>query len=138
MLSHVHIGTNDFPRALAFYGGILEELGYVLKFREDETSWAGWMEPGKPRPLLLVGRPFDGQPAVPGNGQMTALLAPSRAAVDRSYARALALGASDEGGPRPAAPVPPGLLRRLCARPGRQQALLLLPRTGVGARHGGL
>ena len=99
MLSHVHVGTNDFPRAFAFYGAVMEELGYALKFREDDQSWAGWMEPGKPRPLLLVGRPFDGGPAAAGNGQMTALLAPCRAAVDRSYARALALGASDEGGP---------------------------------------
>ena len=77
----------------------MDELGYVLKFREDDKAWAGWMEPGKSRPLLLVGRPFDGRPAGPGNGQMTALLAPSRGAVDRSYASALDLGGSDEGGP---------------------------------------
>ena len=99
MLSHVHIGTNDFPRALAFYGAVMQELGYVLKFREHDNAWAGWMEPGKPRPLLLVGRAFDGRPAVPGNGQMTALLAPGRDAVDRSHATALRCGGLDEGGP---------------------------------------
>ena len=55
------------------------------------------------RPLLLVGAPVNGEPAAPGNGQMIALLAPGRAAVDAFHAVALANGARDEGppGPRP-------------------------------------
>ena len=57
------------------------------------------MAAGQPRPLLLLGRPFDGEPAAPGNGHMTAILAPSRDTVDRSYATALRLGGSDEGAP---------------------------------------
>lgn len=57
------------------------------------------MEPGVPRPLFLVGRPWDGKAAQPGNGQMVALLAPSRAAVDAAYAAALAHGGAGEGAP---------------------------------------
>src|SRR3546814_8721352 len=51
---------------------------------------------------LGVLKPFDGQPAAPGNGPMVALAADSRATVDRVYQRALELGATDEGpaGPR--------------------------------------
>jgi uncharacterized glyoxalase superfamily protein PhnB len=50
-------------------------------------------------PLILL---IDGQPASVGNGMMVSLAASSRAQVDAVYARAMALGAKDEGpaGPR--------------------------------------
>ena len=83
MLSHVHIGVTDFDRAFAFYKGLMDELGFALKFVELERPWAGWMQPGRERPLFLIGRPYDGEQASPGNGQMVALLAPTRNAVDR-------------------------------------------------------
>jgi catechol 2,3-dioxygenase-like lactoylglutathione lyase family enzyme len=57
------------------------------------------MQAGLGRPLFLIGRPYNGERAAPGNGQMVALLAPNRDAVDRSHARALANGARSEGEP---------------------------------------
>lgn len=99
MLSHVHIGVNDFERAMAFYGPLLERLGLALRFRAPEVPWAGWQVPGVARPLFLIGRPFDGQPATPGNGAMNALLAPDRATVDEAHALALRHGGSCEGPP---------------------------------------
>ncbi|MCP8941075.1 VOC family protein [Alsobacter sp. SYSU M60028] len=99
MISHVHVGVSDFPRALAFYDALLAELGLVRKFVEEGRGWAGWVPHDAPRPLFIVGRPYDGGRARPGNGQMVALLAPSHTAVDRVHALALALGGVDEGGP---------------------------------------
>ena len=99
MISHTHLGITDFDRAFAFYDRVLSALGLVLKFSEPENSWAGWMAPNQPRPLFLIGKPFDGQPHVAGNGQIVALLAPTRAVVDQTYATAMALGASSEGAP---------------------------------------
>ena len=99
MLSHVFIGVNDFERAFAFYSAVLAELGLVLKFREDDRPWAGWMKPGVARPLFLVGKPFDGEAAVAGNGHMVALLAADRLMVDRVHTTALAHGAACEGPP---------------------------------------
>ena len=99
MISHVFIGVTDFQRALEFYRAVMDELGYVLKFTEPARPWAGWMQPDRPRPLLLIGHPANGKQAASGNGQMVALLAPSRAAVDRGHAVALAHGGSDEGAP---------------------------------------
>jgi catechol 2,3-dioxygenase-like lactoylglutathione lyase family enzyme len=99
MLSHVFIGVNDFERAFAFYSAVLAELGLALKFREDDRPWAGWMKPGVARPLFLVGKPFDGEAAVAGNGHMVALLAADRLMVDRVHATALAHGAACEGPP---------------------------------------
>ena len=99
MISHVFIGITDFPRALAFYALVLDSLGLVLKFSDPAKPWAAWVSPTAARPLLLIGTPFDGELATPGNGQMLALLAPSRAAVDQCYATALRLGAQCEGPP---------------------------------------
>lgn len=99
MLSHVFIGVNDFDRAMAFYSPVLERLGLVLRFTESDRPWAGWQTPGVARPLFLIGRPFDGQPAAPGNGAMNALLAADRATVDAVHALALQHGGRCEGLP---------------------------------------
>lgn len=99
MLSHIHIGIADYDRALPFYTALLAELGLERKFAERDKGWAGWMTPGVARPLFLIGRPFDGGPASAGNGQMIALLAPTRGVVDRCHALALAEGGTDEGPP---------------------------------------
>jgi catechol 2,3-dioxygenase-like lactoylglutathione lyase family enzyme len=99
LISHVFMGISEFEPALAFYSALMTELGMVRKFADSEKQWAGWVAPGQPRPLFGIGRPFNGAPHAPGNGQMTALLAPSRDAVDRAYAAAMAAGASCEGAP---------------------------------------
>jgi lactoylglutathione lyase len=99
MLSHVFVGINNFEPALAFYGALMSELGNRLRFSQPEKSWAGWQPADAARPLFVISAPQDGQPAACGNGQMTALMASSRAAVDRAYAAALAHGGSCEGAP---------------------------------------
>ena len=99
MLSHVHIGTNDFSAAFAFYAPMMKQLGLVTKFVEPEKRWAAWRKPGAARPLFIIGQPFDGMPASQGNGQMTAFLAPSHEAVAQCHALAMQWGAGDEGAP---------------------------------------
>ncbi|HJU99234.1 MAG TPA: VOC family protein [Burkholderiaceae bacterium] len=99
MISHTFIGVGDFPRALRFYSAVMEELGLQLKFADAARPWAGWMKPGQARPLFLIGAPFDGEQASSGNGQMVALLAPSREAVRRAHASALRHGGACEGAP---------------------------------------
>ena len=99
MFSHVFIGVGDFDRALAFYGPLMAALGMEQRFCDRSRPWAGWQVPGQARPLFLIGAPYDGGPHAPGNGQMTAFLAPDRAAVDLAYALALAHGGSDTGPP---------------------------------------
>lgn len=99
MISHVFLGVRDFNIAFDFYTALMAELGLVLKFSDAEKPWAGWMSSEQPRPLFVIGLPFDGEPASAGNGQMIALLAPSREAVRRCHALALSHGAVDEGEP---------------------------------------
>ncbi len=99
MISHVLIGVTQFERALVFYGAVMDALGLQLKFADAATPWAGWMKPGSLRPLFVISHPFDGAAHAPGNGQMTALLAPTRAAVDAAHAAALVHGGACEGKP---------------------------------------
>jgi predicted lactoylglutathione lyase len=57
------------------------------------------MASGKARPLFVIGSPYNGEMATAGNGQMIALLAPTRAGVDNAYASALKNGGRCEGAP---------------------------------------
>lgn len=98
MFSHIYLGTGDFERALAFYRPLLAGLGIAERFCDPTRPWAGWQSSPGPRPLLLVGAPLAGEHA-PGNGQMVALLAGSRAQVDHAHATALAHGGRCEGAP---------------------------------------
>ncbi|MBY4729179.1 VOC family protein [Cupriavidus pauculus] len=101
MISHVFVGVTDFDRAFKFYLAVMEEIGLTLKFCERDTAMAGWMAADAPRPLFLIGTPYDGNPARCGNGQMVALLAPDRRTVDKVHASALANGGTCEGAPGP-------------------------------------
>jgi len=96
MIGYVTLGTNDLPRATAYYDALLGELGAKRLMETDRyIFWGVSMQ----QPSLCVIKPFDGEPAAIGNGNMVALVVNARDKVDRLYAKALALGGSDEGAP---------------------------------------
>ena len=99
MFSHIFIGVSDFDRALAFYKPLTAVLGIQPRFCEKERPWAGWQSTPGPRPLLLIGTPYNGASHVAGNGQMVAFLAQTRALVDEAHRVALANGGTSEGAP---------------------------------------
>ena len=99
MIGYVTLGTNDLPRAAAFYDALLAEIGAQRIWSTDRgIAWGVAMD----KPSLGVMKPFDGKAASVGNGVMVAIAVDARDKVDRVYARALALGGTDEGpaGPR--------------------------------------
>lgn len=98
MFSHIFVGVTDFDRALAFYQPLMAALGVAQRFVDPSRPWAGWQSSPDPRPLFLIGIPFEGAHA-PGNGQMTAFAARSRAQVDAVHAAALAHGGHCDGPP---------------------------------------
>ena len=51
------------------------------------------------KPGLAICKPYDGNAATAGNGNMTAIACDRRARVDALHARAMELGGSDEGAP---------------------------------------
>jgi predicted lactoylglutathione lyase len=99
MIGYVTLGTNDLPRAAAFYDALLAEIG-AKRLWESERG-IGWGV-AQDRPALGLLKPFDGNPATVGNGVMVALVVDAREKVDRLYRKALELGGRDEGpaGPR--------------------------------------
>ncbi len=99
MIGYVTLGTNDMARSAAFYDALLAEIGAKrLWDTERGIAWGvSWTTPS-----LGIMKPYDGQPATVGNGVMVALVVKTPAQVDAIHAKALALGAKDEGaaGPR--------------------------------------
>ena len=99
MIGYVTLGTNDLPRAGAFYDALFSDLG--AKRLWDYSRGIGWGT-SPDQPSLAVMTPFDGSPATVGNGVMVGLVVKTREQVDQLYHKAIALGAKDEGpaGPR--------------------------------------
>lgn len=99
MFSHIFVGVKNFERALAFYRVLMPVLGISERFCEPERPWAGWQSQPGPRPLFLIGRPFDGEPHAAGNGQMVAFLAADRGIVDLAHSVAIGNGGMSDGPP---------------------------------------
>ena len=99
MIGYVTLGTNDLPRAAAFYDALLAEIG-AKRLMEYGRGYSYGDSPDKPS--LGIVTPHDTRAATVGNGVMVALRVDSRAKVDRVYKKALELGGTDEGpaGPR--------------------------------------
>ena len=99
MISHVFVGVGDFDRALAFYTPLMSTLEIAPRFCDRSRPWAGWQSDPGPRPLFLIGSPYDKLAHQPGNGQMLAFLADRRVLVEQAHAVALAHGGRSEGAP---------------------------------------
>lgn len=96
MIGYITLGTNDLPKAAAFYDTLLAELGAKRLWEFERGIAWGTSENA---PAVSVMKPFDGQPATRGNGTMIGLVTDQRALVDQVYHKALALGGTDEGAP---------------------------------------
>jgi catechol 2,3-dioxygenase-like lactoylglutathione lyase family enzyme len=98
MIGYTSVGTNDLEKAVHFYGELLSLLGAKPFFKSERG--VGWgTSPDKP--MFSVLKPFDGQRATVGNGAMVALSAANPEQVQALHAKALQLGAQDEGAPGP-------------------------------------
>lgn len=99
MFSHVFTSVSEFDRAYSFYSDLMRALEIEPRFHDPSKPWAGWQSQGGARPLFVIGKPQNGQPHAPGNGQMVAFLARTRGMVRRAHAVALSHGARCEGPP---------------------------------------
>jgi catechol 2,3-dioxygenase-like lactoylglutathione lyase family enzyme len=98
MVGYTIVGSNDLEKAKAFYRGLLADLDFKPLFPHP----SGGELYGRDGELRFgVLGPYDGEPHRVGNGQMTAFEAPGRDEVASIHAKALALGASNEGDPGP-------------------------------------
>jgi catechol 2,3-dioxygenase-like lactoylglutathione lyase family enzyme len=99
MIAYTTVGSNDLPKAIAFYNDLLGSIFGAKVFFEGEggTGWS--VSPDKP--MFAVLRPFNKEPATIGNGSMISLACANPEQVQALHAKALALGGSDEGAPGP-------------------------------------
>jgi len=99
MIGYVTLGTNNLQRGAKFYDALLLEIG-AKRFMEDDNFIAWAVAPDQPS--LAITKPSNGDSATIGNGVMVALAVENPQQVDALYAKAIELGATDEGpsGPR--------------------------------------
>lgn len=95
-LAYCTVGSNDLERARAFYDALFTNTDIEALF-EHPSGGRVYGKGGLPSFGVLG--PFDGRPATVGNGSMFAFRFDTRAEVDAFHARALELGATDEGAP---------------------------------------
>ena len=93
-ISHVSLGTNDFPRARAFYSRVLATIGCkVIMEHPDAVAF------GKAYPEFWIAAPFDGKAATVGNGVHVGFMDESKAEVQAFFNEAVAAGGGAEGDP---------------------------------------
>lgn len=97
MIGYVTLGSNDLEKSRAFYDALMPLIGAgrIMEFGDNFTMYGTSM--GKP--ALAVAKPYDGNPATAGNGNMAAIVLDTRDKVDALYAKAIELGGTDEGPP---------------------------------------
>ena len=98
MIGYITVGTNDLDRACEFYDKLFAEIGGSRMM--EEGGFVAWSS-AAPGAAFSVTRPFNGEAATVGNGVMAAIGVASKEQVHQVYDRAIALGATDEGGPGP-------------------------------------
>ncbi len=102
MIGYVTIGTKDMDRAEAFYGALLAEVGATQLMDVGRIKFYGTSPDAA---MLAICIPYDEQEQSCGNGTMVAIPGGDRAGVDKLYAKAIELGATDEGEPGERMPV---------------------------------
>ncbi|MEO0754798.1 MAG: VOC family protein [Pseudomonadota bacterium] len=96
MLAYVTLGSNNTEKALEFYDAFMPVMGAKRLFDNGRLYFYGT---GPGAPMLAIGGPYDEAEATCGNGVMPALACDSREKVQEAYAKAMELGATDDGEP---------------------------------------
>ena len=95
MLGYTTIGVTDMDRSVAFYDALLAEVGAKQLLGRDRIKMYGTGEGA----MLAICIPYNEEAQHCGNGNMVAIPGGSREGVDKMYAKAMELGATDEGEP---------------------------------------
>ena len=96
MIGYVTIGVYDMERAKSFYARLFAEKGGKVVI---DSGRIAFISVARGQPMVAVCEPYDKGDPAPGNGTMLAFTAEDKAEVDKMHARALELGATDDGPP---------------------------------------
>lgn len=96
MIGYVTVGVSDIEKAKEFYTGLFADRGAKVIIDAGRIAMIG----ATPKePMVAVCTPYDGEAPACGNGNMIAFAATSKEESDQLYAKAISLGATDEGEP---------------------------------------
>ncbi|KIN70210.1 Glyoxalase/bleomycin resistance protein/dioxygenase [Sulfitobacter noctilucicola] len=96
MIGYVTIGVRDMERAKEFYANLFEPNGGKVVIDNGRIAF---ISVARGQPMVAVCEPYDKGDPTPGNGTMIAFTAETKEDVDKMHARALELGATDDGEP---------------------------------------
>ncbi|WP_333924007.1 hypothetical protein [Sphingomonas sp. LR59] len=75
MIGYATLGTNDIDAALAFYDALFATVGGKRLMQMPDARQLTFYGAGPDKPMLVIGKPYDGAAATAGNGTMVALAA---------------------------------------------------------------
>ncbi|MEP5731205.1 MAG: VOC family protein [Sulfitobacter sp.] len=96
MIGYVTLGVNDMERAKSFYADLFADKGGKVVIDNGRIAF---ISVARGQPMVAVCEPFDKGDPMPGNGAMVAFTADTKEDVNALHARALELGATDDGAP---------------------------------------
>ncbi len=91
------IGTNNKEAAENFYDELLSLIN-AKKFPANDRITM-WRSSEDNSIILAIAVPYNGEEATSGNGSMKGIALETKEAVDEMYAKAISLGAKDDGEP---------------------------------------
>jgi len=97
MIGYVTVGSNDLDKSRGFYDALMPVIGAkrIMEFGDNFTMYGTSLG----QPGLAVCKPYNGDAATAGNGNMASIVVDSRAKVDALHAKAMELGGTCEGAP---------------------------------------
>jgi len=95
-LNYVMLGSNDVAKARVFYDAVFPIIGGKVIAEYMPHAFCYAMRGGG---RVWVATPYNKEVAAPGNGNMVGLLCDSTDEVQAAHAKALSMGATNEGDP---------------------------------------
>ena len=96
MIGYVTLGVSDMQRSISFWSQLLADIGCPVQMENERIALIG---KSMAEPMVAVCLPYDGSDCDPGNGNMLSIVVEDNATVQKMHAKALELGASDDGAP---------------------------------------
>ena len=96
MIGYTTIGVSNMDKAKEFYTALLGEMGAKLGM---DMGRIAFFSAGRDKPMFAICQPYNEEAPNPGNGNMVAFQCESQEQIKALHAKAIELGASDEGAP---------------------------------------
>ncbi len=99
MLGYITLGTNDLDASAEFYDSLFAQINVQrIMPGSEQHGYIVWAKDNESTALSIL-KPFNGEAATPGNGNMAAISAGCPENVNALYQKAIEMGGTCEGQP---------------------------------------